>query len=211
MGQAPENVGENKMIDSSAKVRIVLRKRILKMKTRIRVHKLRLKRHYYWLQAAKRCARMLWTKRRASRILRIRARRSMQRLRLLASRRLAHARKISRLRRLRRYRMMAKLRARQQAEWRWMVALARKRIKLLRRKILLRQWAIRARYCRLHQRATRLRTLQFRIRARQRRMGMRLIMIRRGLVSISQKMSYYRCLRRYAILRHLKTLRQARH
>ena len=30
-----------------------------------------------------------------------------------------------------------------------------------------------------------LRTLQFRIRARQRRMGMCLIMIRRGLVSIS--------------------------
>ena len=39
-------------------------------------------------------------------------------------------------------------------------------------------------------------------------MGIRLTMIRRGLVSISQKMSYYRRLRRYAILRRLQTLRR---
>ena len=37
---------------------------------------------------------------------------------------------------------------------------------------------------------------------------MRLTMIRKGLVSISQKMSYYRRLRRYAILRRLQTLRR---
>lgn len=103
---------------------------------------------------------------------------------------------------------MAKLRERQRAQRRKMIALAKKRMRLLERRVLLRQRAMQARLQAMTRKEARLRMLQFRIKARQKNTTFQLSKTRKILITISQQMSYYRRIRRNYILKRLQVLRR---